>query len=153
MEKSVRMDEKKESLGEKILGIIEPPMEEVEVRRLNPLVLAYIGDAIFELYIRKYLILTQRTLVNQLHKKATKYVRADAQSSIIHGIMEDLTEEEIIIVKRGRNTKTNTAPKNSSLLDYKYATGFEALLGYHYLVGNQVRLKELISMAIIEAEN
>ncbi len=147
MEKSVKMTSKK------ILDILIPPMKEKEVRGLNPLVLAYIGDAVFELFIRKYLIITEKTLVNKLHKSATKYVKADAQSTIIHGLMDELTEEEITIVKRGRNTKTNTSPKNIELIDYKYATGFEALLGYHYLVGNQDRLKALISKAIIEIEN
>ena len=83
MEKSVKMTSKK------ILDILIPPMKEKEVRGLNPLVLAYIGDAVFELFIRKYLIITEKTLVNKLHKSATKYVKADAQSTIIHGLMVD----------------------------------------------------------------
>ena len=119
-----------------------------EIHMLNPLVLAYIGDAVYECYIRKYLLATQGTLVNQLHNHATKFVKAEAQATIVHSILENLTEEEVTIVKRGRNSKSGSVPKNANLSDYKYATGFEALMGYLYLIGSQERLLDLISKAI-----
>jgi len=142
------MEEKEYLSKEEILNLMSSPINELEVKRLNPLVLAYIGDAVYELYIRKYLIITQGTLVNQLHKRATKFVKAEAQANIVHNIMVDLTEEEITIVKRGRNSKSGSVPKNADLSDYKYATGFEALIGYLYLIDNQERLINLISKAI-----
>lgn len=147
------MEEKEYLSKEEILNLMSSPINELEVKRLNPLVLAYIGDAVYELYIRKYLIITQGTLVNQLHKRATKFVKAEAQANIVHNIMDDLTEEEITIVKRGRNSKSGSVPKNADLSDYKYATGFEALIGYLYLIDNQERLINLISKAIELLEN
>ena len=138
---------------QKILNIIASPMDEQEAKSLNPLVLAYIGDAIYEVYIRKYLILTQNTLVNQLHKSATSFVNAEAQAMIIHSIMDDLTEIESTIVKRGRNSKSGSVPKNASLSDYKYATGLESLFGYLYITGSEERLIQLISRAIKIMEN
>jgi ribonuclease-3 family protein len=146
------MEDKEYLSKEEILNLISSPINELEVKRLNPLVLAYIGDAVFELYIRKYLIITQGTLVNQLHKQATKFVKAEAQAYIVHNITDSLTEEEITIVKRGRNSKSGSVPKNADLSDYKYATGFEALIGYLYLIGSQERLINLISEAIRQVE-
>ena len=102
-----------------------------DIAMLSPLQLAYIGDAVYELLVRTY-IMEKGLNVNQLHKKTTEYVKADAQSEIIHYLEESLTEDERALVKRGRNAKTNTSPKNSSMIDYKYATGFESLFGYLY---------------------
>ncbi len=113
-----------------------------DIMMLSPLQLAYIGDAVYELLVRTYLM--ERGLsVGQLHRLTTKYVKAKAQSNIIHAIEEDLTEKEKTIVKRGRNSKTNTTPKNADMIDYKYATGFEALIGYLYLREDDERLSEL----------
>ena len=113
-----------------------------DIAMLSPLQLAYIGDAVYELLVRTY-IMEKGLNVNQLHKKTTEYVKADAQSEIIHYLEESLTEDERALVKRGRNAKTNTSPKNSSMIDYKYATGFESLFGYLYLTNQDSRILEL----------
>ncbi|MBS4534020.1 Mini-ribonuclease 3 [Clostridium sp. D2Q-14] len=116
-----------------------------EVRMLSPLQLAYIGDAVYEVLIRNYLLEHEKLSVNNLHKKAIKYVKAEGQSNIIHEMMDELTEEEIAIVKRGRNTKSATVPKNANISDYRYATGFEALIGYLYLLNRRKRIKEIFN--------
>ncbi|AYD23398.1 Mini-ribonuclease 3 [Clostridioides difficile] len=116
---------------------------------MSPLVLAYLGDTVYETYIREYLIRqnTQRK-VNDLHKLAIKYVKAKAQATIIHEIEIELTEEESKIYKRGRNQKSNTSPKNADIIDYKHATGFEALVGYLYLNNEIERLQYIINKGI-----
>ena len=112
-----------------------------EARMLNPLQLALIGDCVFEVFIRSY-ILTENTALsaNKIHVKAIGYVKAKSQALIIHEIEEFLNEEEEAIYKRGRNAKSPTVPKNADIRDYRMATGFEALIGYLYLIGNKERL-------------
>ncbi|MCL6802362.1 Mini-ribonuclease 3 [Clostridioides difficile] len=124
-------------------------MEKTELVTMSPLVLAYLGDTVYETYIREYLIRqnTQRK-VNDLHKLAIKYVKAKAQATIIHEIEIELTEEESKIYKRGRNKKSNTSPKNADIIDYKHATGFEALVGYLYLNNEIERLQYIINKGI-----
>lgn len=124
-------------------------MEKTELVTMSPLVLAYLGDTVYETYIREHLIRqnTQRK-VNDLHKLAIKYVKAKAQASIIHEIESELTEEESKIYKRGRNQKSNTSPKNADIIDYKHATGFEALIGYLYLNNEIERLQYIINKGI-----
>lgn len=124
-------------------------MEKTELVTMSPLVLAYLGDTVYETYIREYLIRqnTQRK-VNDLHKIAIKYVKAKAQATIIHEIEIELTEEESKIYKRGRNQKSNTSPKNADIIDYKHATGFEALVGYLYLNNEIERLQYIINKGI-----
>lgn len=114
----------------------------------NGLTLAYIGDAIYELKIRKYLLTQNYTKVNDLHKHAIKYTSAISQAQIIDYLMPNLTEEEIEYYKRGRNTGGTHKPKNASLNDYRKATGFEALIGYLYLIKNLDRMEELIDKSI-----
>ena len=121
---------------------------EAEARMMAPLVLAYMGDAIFEVFIRNYLINQVASSVNQYHKRATRYVRAKAQAEVVHALEAELTEAEWTIVKRGRNQKSYTVPKNADLTDYKYATGFEALLGYLFYIGEYDRLSILMSRAV-----
>ena len=113
-----------------------------EARRLNPLQLALIGDGVFEVFIRNY-ILTKNTALsaNKIHVKAIGYVKAKSQSDIMHEIEEFLNEEEEAIYKRGRNAKSPTVPKNADIRDYRMATGFEALIGYLYLTGHKERLE------------
>ncbi|SNS38657.1 ribonuclease-3 family protein [Anaerovirgula multivorans] len=125
--------------------------DEKEVKMMAPLTLAYMGDAVFETYIRNYLIQQSNLLVGELHKKAILYVKAKAQAEIVHQLEEQLTEEEWGIVKKGRNQKSATTPKNAELIDYKYATGFETLLGYLFFSGRIQRLIEIMekSVAII----
>lgn len=116
-----------------------------EARRLNPLQLALIGDAIYEVYIRNYILANNTELsAHKIHIRAIGYVKAKSQSMIIHSIEEFLTEDELYIYKRGRNTKSATVPKNADVRDYRNATGFEALIGYLYLSGNKERLKYIL---------
>lgn len=114
----------------------------------NGLTLAYIGDALFELKIREYLLTQNYTKVNDLHKHAINYTSAISQAQIIDYLMPSLSEEEIEYYKRGRNTGGTHKPKNASLNDYRKATGFEALIGYLYLIKNLDRMEELINLSI-----
>ena len=106
--------------------------------QMQPLVLAYIGDAVHNLFIRHYLITTSQGHVNQLHKASVSYVAAHQQAEVIHHIFPTLTEKEQSIVKRGRNAKSASVPKNADITDYKYATGFSAAvaLSRNILAGN-----------------
>ena len=112
----------------------------------SSLSLAYIGDSIYESYIRTRLLENGDRRVKDLHRSAKGYVSAKAQCEIIYHIMGNLTEEEITIFKRGRNTKVNTKAKNADMKEYHSATGLEALIGHHYLSGNSERLKELLDL-------
>ena len=120
-----------------------------EARMLNPLQLALIGDGVFEVFIRNH-ILTKNTSLsaNKIHVKAIGYVKAKSQSSIMHEIEELLNEEEEAVYKRGRNAKSPTVPKNADVRDYRMATGFEALIGYLYLIGNKERLEFIFNKSI-----
>ncbi len=120
----------------------------VNLREVSPLVLAYIGDAVYELYVRTYLVRDNNMPVAKIHKKATAFVKAGAQSKIIGGIEKNLTDEEITVFKRGRNAHSYTSAKNADIVDYRRATGFEALIGYTYLKKDEKRLKELLDMSI-----
>ncbi|MDE7231761.1 MAG: ribonuclease III [Lachnospiraceae bacterium] len=121
---------------------------EVDVRTYSPLALAYIGDAIYDLVIRTIVVERGNTSANKLHKKTVAYVNARVQARMIEAVMEELTEEEQAVYKRGRNAKSYTTAKNASVIEYRKATGFEALCGYLYLTGNQERMLSLIQSAI-----
>lgn len=119
---------------------------------LSPLSLAYIGDAVYELYVRNRIISENPNMpAHKLHLKTVKYVKAEAQSRSINAIMEELNEEEEAIYRRGRNAKSYTAPKNADIRDYRRATGFEALMGYLYLMKNEERLNYLMDIAFNNA--
>jgi len=122
----------------------------MEVLNLQPLVLAYIGDAVYEAYIRTMLVINKKTNVNTLHKMSIKYVKAKAQSDIVHRIADKLTQEEQDVVRRGRNAKSVTVPKNAEITDYRYSTGYEALIGYLYLINNTARLMEILRLSVEE---
>ena len=113
-------------------------------KQYSPLTLAYIGDEVYELCIREYLISKKICKVKDLQKEAVKYVSAKAQEYIINNIYEILTEEEKEVYKRGRNASTNTVPKNTDVVIYKKATGFEAVIGYLYLTKQKRRLNDII---------
>ena len=121
---------------------------EVDVRIYSPLALAYIGDAIYDLVIRTIVVERGNTSANKLHKKTVAYVNARVQARMIEAVLEELTEEEQAVYKRGRNAKSYTTAKNASVIEYRKATGFEALCGYLYLTGNQERMLALIQLAI-----
>jgi ribonuclease III family protein len=121
----------------------------VDQRQLNSLALAYMGDAVFEKYVRLHLLQSGKVKPNKLHKEATYYVSAKAQAKIVHAFLENevLSEEEIAVLKRGRNAKSGTVPKNTDVQTYRYSTAFEALIGYLFLAGNEKRLEELVDAA------
>ena len=120
-----------------------------EARRLNPLQLAFLGDGVYELFIREYLLSDNTALnVHKLHKEAINYVRAHGQSEIIKAIESQLTEEELYIYKRGRNAKSATVPKNADVTEYRFATGFEALVGYLYLIDDEERLGFILKKSL-----
>ena len=122
-------------------------MDKIKLITMSPLVLAYLGDTVYESYIREHLIRqNMNRKVNNLHKLAIQYSKAKAQATIIHEIENELTEEEMKIFKR--NQKSHTAPKNADIIDYKYATGFEALIGYLYLGEEKERLEYIIQKGI-----
>ena len=104
-----------------------------DVREYSPLVLAYVGDAVYEVFVRTMVVKGSSCPVSKLFKDSIDFVRAKAQSDIAHRIMEKLNDEENEVLRRGRNAKSNTMPKNADISEYKYATGLEALIGYLYL--------------------
>jgi ribonuclease-3 family protein len=113
---------------------------------LNSLALAYIGDAVYEIYVRHHLIAKGNIRPNQLHNQAKRYVSAKAQASILHHLfsLESFTEEEQAVIRRGRNAKSGTIPKNTDVQTYRYSTAFEALIGHLYLEKRHNRMEELI---------
>ncbi|MFD2730021.1 Mini-ribonuclease 3 [Enterococcus camelliae] len=121
-----------------------------DYRQLNGLALAYVGDAIYEVYVRDYLIQSGLTRPNQLHKTATHYVSAKAQASLIQKMQNQqlLSEEEQEIFRRGRNSKSYTSAKNADIITYRISTGFEALIGYLHLTKQTERLEELVQWCI-----
>ena len=128
-------------------------METLELKQsdagmYSPLVLAYIGDAVYELIIRTMVVNHGNCPVNLMHRKSSSLVKASAQAELLHLIMEELTEKEMVVYKRGRNAKSATAAKNATIQDYRTATGFEALIGYLYLNGDKERLVGLVGRAL-----
>ena len=116
-----------------------------EARRLSPLALAFVGDGVFELIVRSYLV-SQKTEMSshKLHLSAITYVKAHEQSELMKSIMDILTEDEVSIYKRGRNTKSSTVPKNAVVQEYRIATGFETLIGFLYLTDQNERIQEIL---------
>ena len=119
---------------------------ETEINQMSPLTWAYIGDAVYELYIRTNLVDTTNLKPHKLHVEAIKYVKAKAQADALKNIENNLTEEEKEIVKRGRNTQLHHIAKNASVQEYIHATAFEALIGYLYLTKKEERLIEILQM-------
>lgn len=120
-------------------------------QEINPLSLAYLGDAVYELWIRNYLVQNQELNVNEMHKWATKYVKAPTQARFVQNIMPELNEEEQTVVKKGRNMKGGH-PRNVDVVTYRYATGFEALIGYWYIEGHRERLEWALQKIQAEME-
>ena len=121
-----------------------------DIKSYSGLTLAYIGDAIYDLVIRTYIVEHGNAPVNKLHKQVVKLVQASAQANLYHIIQDMLTEEEETIYKRGRNAKSFTSAKNADIVEYRTATGLEALFGYLYLTDQTVRLLELIHPILSE---
>jgi len=114
---------------------------------VNTTVLAFIGDAVYEIYARKRVLESGRTNADQLHRMAVKFVKAEGQAAAIKSIFDSLSEDEQAIVKRARNKKSASKPKNADPIEYKWATALEALVGHLYLEGDEERLNEIIELA------
>ena len=123
-------------------------MEKESVKAMAPLVLAYLGDAVFELEIRERLVLKDKSRPSQLNSRAARIVCAAGQSKMVEILLPYLNEEEEAVYRRGRNAHSPTTAKNQSVGDYRRATGFEALMGYLYLTGQTERLKDLIETGL-----
>lgn len=125
---------------------IDKKMSKKEAIDLNPLTLAFVGDAVQSLFLKTELSFNDKHKVNFLQKEISKKVNAKTQSEFISKILNDLNEDEVYIFKRARNTKVNTIAKNYNLFEYKIATGFEAIIGYLYLIGEHDRLSYILSL-------
>ena len=125
---------------------IEIKRSKEEVNLLSPLIWAYIGDSVYELYIRTKLVNETKQKPHALHIESIKYVKAKAQAEILKEIESKLTEEEKDIVRRGRNAENHHLPKNANVQEYMHATAFEALIGYLYLTEQTERLQELLKL-------
>ena len=116
--------------------------------QLSPLTLAFVGDAVFDLFVRERLVCLANRPVNRLHSLAVSLVKASSQARAAKRLSEKLTEKELSVLKRGRNAHTNHKAKNASESDYHYATGLEALFGFLYLSGESDRLRELFELTL-----
>ena len=123
-------------------------LRDVDLRTYSPLTLAYIGDAIYDLIIRTLIVKQGNSRPEKMHKRASALVKASAQAEMIERLLPMLTEEEHAIYKRGRNAKSYTMAKNATMLDYRKATGFEALMGYLYLKEDMSRLIDLVKTGL-----
>lgn len=126
--------------------LIERAKSQEEINMLSPLTWAYVGDCIYELYIRTDLVNKTKLKPHKLHIETIKYVKAKAQADILKRIEKNLTEKELEIVRRGRNAENHHLPKNANPADYMYSTAFEGLIGYLYLTKQDERLKEIFKM-------
>lgn len=129
-------------------------LRDIDVKQLNALALAYMGDAVYEQAVREHLLRSGRVRPNVLHREATRYVSAKSQAAILQVMLanEFLTEEEKMVMKRGRNAKPGSTPRNTDVRTYKNSSGYEAVLGYLYLLEDQERVEQFIreSIRIIE---
>lgn len=126
--------------------LIELNRPEEEINMLSPLTWAYVGDCVYELYIRTRLVNTTNLKPHKLHIETIKYVKAKSQAKLLEKIQDKLTNEEKDIVRRGRNAENHHLPKNSNVQEYMRATAFEALIGYLYLTKKIGRLKEILEL-------
>jgi ribonuclease III family protein len=129
--------------------------KKIDEKQMNSLALAYMGDAVLEIYVRRHLLYSGKVKPNQLHREATRYVSAKGQAKVVHDLLEKgfFSEEEIAVLKRGRNAKSGTVPKNTDVQTYRYSTGFEAVLGNLYLAKKEERLEEIIKAAFSVIES
>ena len=126
--------------------------KEVDIRGISPLNLAFVGDGIFDLMIRSLLVERANRPANELHKKKSEIVEATTQARMGEAVESILTEEELWVYRRGRNAKSGTSAKNASIVDYRKATGLEALMGYLYLTGQQERMIGLLKLGLKKLE-
>ena len=124
-----------------------PALDVLAAKNFSPLALAFMGDAVYEEFVRTKVLLRANTSANKLHREAVHYVKASAQSAAIAALLSELSEEEETIFKRGRNAHSPSVPKNADVTEYRAATGFEALLGFLHLSGQTDRLLDLMEKA------
>ncbi|MBS4179693.1 Mini-ribonuclease 3 [Lederbergia citrea] len=126
----------------------------IDYQQLNSLALAYMGDAVYDVFIRRYLLDSGKTKPHRLHREATRYVSAKAQSAILKKMVDEsfLNEEELAVMKRGRNAKSGTIPKNTDVQTYRHSTAFEAVIGWVYLANNMDRLNAIMEEAVKKIE-
>lgn len=141
MEKSITFE-----FNDRINDVLQ--LNEVDVDSYSPIVLAYIGDCVYDLIIKSMVISGGNKQVHRLHEETSSYVQASAQSLMMRTMQHYLTEEEHAIYRRGRNTKSVSPAKNQTITDYRRATGFEALVGYLYLKKRYERLLELVKIGL-----
>ncbi len=122
---------------------LDEPITKEKARGINPVVLAFVGDAVFSLYVRNRLVLSHEAKLHEYQRSASALVSAREQSAFLERVLPLLTEEETEIYRRGRNAKKSTKSKNADVIDYNRSTGFEALVGYLYLTGEKARLETL----------
>ena len=127
-------------------------IEDVDINTYSPLTLAFIGDCVFDLVIRSVIVCRANRQPNKLHKLKANVVKAQTQSEMAKALMEDMTEEEAAVYKRGRNAHSFSSAKNASIQDYRRAIGLEALIGYLYLLNRSDRILELISLGLRKLE-
>lgn len=121
---------------------------ETELNTMSPLVWAYLGDSVYELHVRTHLVEKTKLKPHQLHIETIKYVKAKAQANILEKLKDSLSEEELEIVRRARNAENHHLPKNTDIMEYRYATALEGLIGYLYLSGKDERLYEILNKCI-----
>jgi ribonuclease-3 family protein len=119
-------------------------LPDTDIKTFSPLTLAYIGDCIYDLIVRTAVVEQGNAQVNKLHKRVTSFVQASAQAEHYHIIEDQLTNEEMSVYKRGRNAKSFTSAKNAGIVEYRTATGMEALIGFLYLTDQTERMMELM---------
>lgn len=123
-------------------------LKSIDIHNYSPLTLAYIGDGIYELIIRTMVVDRANTSAKNLHRMSSNLVKASAQAEMAMALLDELTEEETGVYKRGRNAKSPTMAKNATMSDYRTATGFEALMGYLYLTEQSDRMLRLIEQGL-----
>jgi ribonuclease-3 family protein len=124
--------------------LFSPDFSREQLNQMSPLVMAYVGDAVYELAVRSKIVGGPKKKIGELHQDTVNVVKADSQARVLRRIEERLDEEEIQVVKRGRNAKSHSYPRNVVVGDYRLSTGLEALIGYLYLKGDRERLQEII---------
>lgn len=134
------------------IGRIFPDLPPCGAQQLPALTLAYIGDTVYDLYVRTWLVRRCPAGAHALHMAAAKHVCAAGQAAALRRMEPMLTDEERAVFRRGRNAHSGTMPKHASVADYRTATGLETLIGYLYLTGSDARLGELMRAAILGAD-
>lgn len=140
------------SIRQKVCAAL-PPLPDKDPRQTSPLVLAYIGDTLYDLYVRSYCLRKSDAGAHGLHMQAAGMVCASAQAQAFRLVEDMLDEEELSVFKRGRNAHMGTVPKHATIADYRTATGFEALLGYLYLYDRDVRITQIMQRVMAANEN